>query len=1194
MRNILLFLMILLGQTTVNAQKFFNLTADQVRLGDKLPCFEYSQPLGTLYADSVYAVSIEYPEFIDMQKSDVEKLKKMNVGKLPEMPEVKTDIAVEKKKGILEVYFNPIVLRNGKYQKLVSFMLKFDAKAKGKKVRRLNAVAKEAKADRYVKNSVLAKGTWAKIRVPSSGVYNLSDALIKRAGFSNPEKVKIYGYGGALHDEELKESSIMAYDDLKEVPTCIIGGKRLFHAVGPVTWSSRDELRRTRNPYSDYGYYFLTQSDDEPARVDSATFLNSFYPSNDDYHALHEVDNYAWYQGGRNLYESTPINVGSSATYTLTVPAGVTAASMYVAVTAAGGSKTTTIAEISINDSIVGQINIPGCGDYDKAQLNYDTFRNLSNLKTSNVVKISNTGGSAIRLDYISLAFKNGCRPAPNFTAGTFNEPEYVYNITNQNHHADKPCDMVIIVPTSQKTVAQAERLKAYHEKHDKMSVRIVPADELYNEFSSGTPEADAYRLYMKMLYDRAETEAEMPKYLILFGDCVWDNRMKTTETASLNVDDYLLCFESENSLHAVRSFVDDGFFCALDDGEGKNASANSLKMDKYDVAVGRFPVTTVEQTKIMVDKTIDYMDNKYAGSWQNVAMFLGDDGNNNAHMEAADSAATTVERLVPGLQVKRVLWDMYNRVTSSTGNTYPEVTAIIKKQQNEGALLFNYCGHGRADQMSHESVLRTPDFAEFKNKGLSLWVTASCDIMPFDGTIANIGETAILNPDGCAVAFFGTTRTVYTDRNRKIDQAYLKALFTKENGKYISIGEAQRVAKNFLVTTDVDGDVTENKLQYSLLGDPALVLNVPSDTIVIDSINGVAVDGTAELPSLKAGAKANIKGHVAAVGGGVNTAFNGIITIDVKDAKEKVVGRMNDTSSEGTNESYIYYDYVNTLFSGNDSIRSGKFDVSFAVTKDINYSGENGRVTLFGINDKGTVTANGSSDDFYVKGADDLATDSVGPSVYCYLNSRSFTNGDNVNPTPYFVAELSDQDGLNASGSGIGHDMQLVIDDDPLKTYSLNDNFSYEFGSFTKGSTYYNIPELEEGAHYLKFTAWDVLNNPTTSMLKFNVVRGITPKLASVGLTNNPAKTNTTFIINHDRSGSNMDVCIEVYDGSGRLLWKHKESGVSSGQAYTYNWDLCTDGGSKLQSGVYLYRVSLSCDGSREVTKAKKLIVLD
>ena len=119
------------------------------------------------------------------------------------------------------------------------------------------------------------------------------------------------------------------------------------------------------------------------------------------------------------------------------------------------------------------------------------------------------------------------------------------------------------------------------------------------------------------------------------------------------------------------------------------------------------------------------------------------------------------------------------------------------------------------------------------------------------------------------------------------------------------------------------------------------------------------------------------------------------------------------------------------------------------------------------------------------------------------------------------------------------------------------------------------------------------MLNNSSTAELAFNVVRGLAPQLFSVSCTNNPATTSTTFIVSHDRNGSTMDVVLDVFDTSGRHLWSHSENGLCTDRTYTVNWDLTVDGGRRLQTGVYLYRVSISCDGSREVSKAKKLIVL-
>jgi len=86
-KNILLTILLILGSTSLKAQKFFNLTANDVRIDSELPCFSYSTPLGKHYSDSIYTVTIEYPEFIDMSKEDIGKLKRLTTkqfGKLPD------------------------------------------------------------------------------------------------------------------------------------------------------------------------------------------------------------------------------------------------------------------------------------------------------------------------------------------------------------------------------------------------------------------------------------------------------------------------------------------------------------------------------------------------------------------------------------------------------------------------------------------------------------------------------------------------------------------------------------------------------------------------------------------------------------------------------------------------------------------------------------------------------------------------------------------------------------------------------------------------------------------------------------------------------------------------------------------------------------------------------------------------------
>ena len=1188
------------------AQRFFNLTSSEVRVDSVLPRFVYSIPLTGAYRDSVYTVSLKYGEYIDMTASDIANYNRLSGAVPPEQVLPQQRVTECRKQGVLQIDFSPVVFRNNRHQLLVSFMLQVDARplkrserssrgsllAKGKVSAFASSDALRSASSLYASHSVLASGRWAKIRVSETGFHQLTEQVVRQAGFSDISKVKIYGYGGNLQNEALLASELQATDDLQEVPQCIVDGKHYFYAQGPVSWKSETALQRVRNPYSDYGYYFITQTDGEPLVQDSATFVSSHYPQSYDYHSLYESDGYSYYHGGRNLFDAEELKVGDEKKVVITNTTGSAIGKLSVALTTATDSK----AQILKNGKALGEITLSLMNDnpteetaYLKATERVVTYPD-SDFQDKDTISIKVLSGASIRLDYISVTWEKPRSCA--FTAanlasgGKIPTAQYVYGITNQDHHADGAADMVIIIPTSQKLLKQALRLKEFHEQHDGLRVTIVPADELYNEFSSGTPDANAYRRYLRMLSDKAQSEADMPKYLLLFGDCVWDNRMLTADCRLLNPDDYLLCHESDDSFSKTTCYVSDSWLGII--GEGKGADPRT---ELQDVAVGRFPVTTAQEAKILVDKTINYKKNANAGAWQNTLMFMGDDGNENLHMADANEVADDIASLYPGYLIRKVMWDAYTRQASSTGNTYPEVASIIRQQQANGALVMDYAGHGSETQISHENVLKITDFESFRNENLPLWVTASCDIMPYDGTKSTIGEAALLNEKGGAVAFYGTTRTVFAQQNKYMNRAFLRRVLSREDGKPIAIGEAHRLAQNDVMLGNVmagEIDRSENHLQYALLGDPALSLNLPMMKVVVDSINGISCQRTDTVPLLRAGDIARIAGHVE-----TDVDFQGVVTATVRDSRELVTCKLNDATADGASTAFQYYDRQKTLYQGADSVSGGKFAFSFAVPKDINYSGDTGLMNLYAVSNDKALRANGESARFKVGGSVVAGNDSIGPSVFCYLNSPTFVDGGNVNTTPYFVARISDKDGINAAGSGLGHDLKLVIDGDQSKTYNLNGYFSYDFGTYTSGSTCYSIPELPPGRHQLTFTAWDIQNNSSTTTLHFNVVSGLAPSLFDVGVTENPARSSTTFIVSHDRTESRMDVVIELYDASGRQLWRHAESGVPASEVYTVKWDLSVDGGRPLGTGIYLYRVKVSSDGSSYASKTRKLIII-
>ena len=56
---------------------------------------------------------------------------------------------------------------------------------------------------------------------------------------------------------------------------------------------------------------------DNPLTIDTETFLTNWQSHADRTHTLYEVDDYAWYQGGRNLYDATRITAANPRSITL-------------------------------------------------------------------------------------------------------------------------------------------------------------------------------------------------------------------------------------------------------------------------------------------------------------------------------------------------------------------------------------------------------------------------------------------------------------------------------------------------------------------------------------------------------------------------------------------------------------------------------------------------------------------------------------------------------------------------------------------------------------------------------------------------------------------------------------------------------------------------------------------------------------
>ena len=757
-------------------------------------------------------------------------------------------------------------------------------------------------------------------------------------------------------------------------------------------------------------------------------------------------------------------------------------------------------------------------------------------------------------------------------TNQTFPSPEVVGEVASSNLHGLEQRDMIIISAPS--LVQQAERLAVAHREKDGLTVEVVTPEAIYNEFSSGTPDATAYRRLMKMFYDRSSSLGNPPKYLLLFGDGIYDNRGISGEVQGVSRSNMLLTFQSQESLN-VYSYATDDYFAFLEDNSGSNFSR-----DKMCLGVGRFPIRTVTEATQMVDKTISYMENKDLGSWKNNVTFVADDGNNEDsfttnHMKQADQLAEAIEEVQPGFLVNKVYFDAYKR--SSLG-TYPDVHNEIEKLLKSGQLLINYTGHGSTTHWADESVWTQTDINNSSYKHLPVWVTATCDFTRFDDVKTSAGESVFLNPTSGGIALFTTTRVVFSGNNANLNKALIDNLFQEDANSRYTLGEAMMYTKRQLNDS--------NKLNFILIGDPALKFAYPEYKARVTAVNGEAVSD--EPFEFKALSRITVEGEILNPSDSFAADFTGVLSSTIFDSQSSI------TTLGNSSEKFTYLDYPNTIYIGRDSVRNGKFSFTFMVPKDISYSNKKGKLNLYASSE--TKEAQGSFFDFIVGGTSDTAeTDTIGPEIrQIYLNDSSFVSGDKVNTTPYFVAKLWDKSGVNITGSSVGHDMMLTIDSMPSMSYNLNSYYALLPDSENEGLVQFSIPELEPGMHTAEFKVWDILNNSTTYTFTFEVAEGLKPNLIEMYATPNPARDQVEFFLHHNRPESNLKVTVMVYDMTGKFLWSTEKSGSSElFKAYIVTWNLTDNGGRRLRPGVYLYRAAISTNNSKEATKANKLIIL-
>ncbi len=751
--------------------------------------------------------------------------------------------------------------------------------------------------------------------------------------------------------------------------------------------------------------------------------------------------------------------------------------------------------------------------------------------------------------------------------------------VENQNYHGLTDIDLAIVY--HKKFVADAERLAEHRRQFSGLSVATVDIEKLYNEFSSGRKDATAIRDFARMLYGR---NSDKFKAVLLFGDASFDSR----DVYNLG-GDFVPTLETPLSISPIFSYPTDDYYTLLSDGEGLNLSTGAL-----DISVGRIPVKTESEARAVVDKIIYYdVEPQNLRDWRNRVAFVGDDEDGNQHTRDANNIADKIGAKNPNLNIDKIYLDAYPQVSTSGGVRVPLATDAINNNIFKGVLAMIYLGHGGTKGWTQERVLKIEDILSWRNlEKMPIIITATCSFAGYDNPASvTAGELCLLNERGGAIALYTTVRPVFAGDNANLTEKAVDTLFYKLNNERPTIGEVLRLSKNKLGNNS-------NTQKFTLLGDPTQKLALPNFQVATTAVNGRSIDAGI-VDTIKALQKVTIEGEVRDDGGNLLTNFNGVVYPTIYDKSIQYQTLAQDAGSPLFN-----FDLQkNIIFKGRASVTAGKFKFTFVVPKDIDYSFGNCKVSYYAADESRMEDAAGNFKHIIVGGTDENAlADTKGPKVEVFMNNESFVFGGITSPNPVLLAKLEDDNGINVIGNSVGHDLAGILDKNSQNTYKLNDFYEAALDDYTKGEVRYPLYSLAEGVHQIKVQAWDIANNPAEGYTEFLVMTSAEVALKHVLNYPNPFTTSTCFMFEHNQAGQDLDVMVQIYTVSGRLIKTLEErinsTGYRLGSGDCIQWDGRDDYGDPLGKGVYVYKVKVQSANTGDVTlegesNFEKLVIL-
>ncbi len=1101
----------------------------------------------------------------------------------------------------------------------------------------------------YAENSVLAEGRWVKISVKESGMYLIKAEDLRKWGFTDVSRVRVYGYGGKRISDVLSLANYT--DDLPLVQTVNTSEGVYFYGQGVVEWKTYNgtDFRPASNPFSVAGYYYITDSD-TPLRDISVTGkpeATGTPQTTFREHIFHERDLVSLAETGHMLLgEDFRANRTHKFNFKLTDKAPDTKVWIEADMVVKSVKYKTTL-QFNVNDK---ELDYSAGDDIDVTQntshhhgvekmIRKTVDIDGENLALQLTLKTTVTPSNA-NLNYISVNYYRQLKLSGN---------TLVFETKNVSHTLSGTSDKTVLwdvtdplnitkINTSSEagsmtwtsSYGSARKYAAWNEGAALPSPEFVSSVANQNIHAMETPDmviftVPEFATQAERLAKFHRQSEDALKVLVLNQDLVFNEFSSgTADVNSLrrclkmfydrgagqqNSLKYALFFgkathDNRHLTDAVKALnIPTMPTWETDDGLNDNTSYTtddifafllddsglSTASDKLQIAVGRISVTSTNEARNVVDKIIKYVTSSPSGNWQNNVLLVCDDDDSSVHLKQTEQMWQNMLKSDGGNDMfyQKVYIDAYER----TGGTYPGARSDMFRILEEGVAYWNFVGHANPTSWTADGLMTYTDIASLYLKKLPVVFAFTCDFQRWDGNDSSAAEILFKNSNGGVVASFSATRPVYISENGVLSQSVGAYIFSKDGeGRRLTIGEAIRMAKNNYGLTGKPTS-NSNKLRYVLLGDPAIRMVTPSPKLKVTKINGVEIGGD-EDPVIKASQLATVNGMMLNNDGSLMSDYNGVITSTLYDAETSVT--TNGYGENGTQE--VFEQQGTRLYAGSDSIKNGLFEIKMAMPSEVADNYRNAAINMFASSSTDERRGVGVNRDFYVYGLDDTAPEDNEPPVInaFYLNHSSFRDGGKVNESPMAIAEVSDNVAINLSMAGIGHQMSMWLDGAAKSYNDVSQFFTPASDGSPSGTIAYQLENLTDGEHSLRLRVWDTSSNSAEQTIYFKVENGLPAKVFDVYTDYNPASVESNFYLSHNRPDAMVEVTLEIYDIMGRMVWTSVQSGRSDlFTTFPITWNLCDMSGRRVQQGIYVYRASIkSEDGTVSNSVSHKIAV--